>query len=173
MRFKVGLVGDAGVGKTCLLVRWVDNDWLQDEKSTLGCDYKLKEIQVQDQKVHLKVFDTAGQERFRTVTASFYRGSHGILLVFDLSIPFEPSRLEDWLRESRNYTPDDTPIILIGNKSDVSKRQVEPQVAKKWAESKGLEYLEASAKEGTNVAKAFLLLVEKILANKASHDKAR
>jgi len=166
VKFKVGLVGESGVGKSCLLVRWVDNDFfIEDDKYTIGVDYKFKSIVVKDKNVKLQIYDTAGQERFRTVTASFYRGAHGILLVYDITDKESfGARVEEWLKEIKNYTPDHTPIIFVGNKCDLeSKRAVDQATAKAFADKHNLKFIETSAKEGTNVDEAFMSLAERIV----------
>jgi len=173
VRFKIGLVGESGVGKSCLLVRWVDNDFFtEDDKFTIGVDYKFKSVAVKDKNVKLQIYDTAGQERFRTVTASFYRGAHGILLVYDITDKETfGTRMEEWLKEIKNYTPDNTPIVLVGNKIDIGeKRAVDRSLAEAFAEKHGLTYLETSAKEGTNVNDAFMSLAEKIVDFKYNKD---
>jgi len=166
-------VGESGVGKSCLLVRWVDNDFFtEDDKYTIGVDYKFKSVTVKDKNVKLQIYDTAGQERFRTVTASFYRGAHGILLVYDITEKESfGTRVEEWLKEIKNYTPDNTPIVFVGNKCDLdSKRTVDQATAKLFAEKHSLKYVETSAKEGTNVNEAFMLLAEKIVDAKYNKD---
>lgn len=168
-KFKIGLVGESGVGKSCLLVRWVDDQFFtEDDKFTIGVDYKFKQITIKDKSIKLQIYDTAGQERFRTVTASFYRGAHGILLVFDLTQKdsFE-TRVEEWLKEIKSYTPDNTPIVLVGNKCDLKeKRAINYETAKAWADEHNLQYIETSAKDATNVNEAFTSLAEKIVDSK-------
>jgi len=175
VKFKVGLVGESGVGKSCLLVRWVDNDFFtEDDKYTIGVDYKFKSVSVKDKNVKLQIYDTAGQERFRTVTASFYRGAHGILLVYDITDKESfGARVEEWLKEIKNYTPDHTPIIFVGNKCDLeSKRAVDHATAKAFADKHNLHFIETSAKEGTNVDEAFMALAERIVDVKYSGTKS-
>jgi len=173
VKFKIGLVGESGVGKSCLLVRWVDNDFFtEDDKYTIGVDYKFKSVTIKDKNVKLQIYDTAGQERFRTVTASFYRGAHGILLVYDITDKESfGTRVEEWLKEIKNYTPDNTPIVLIGNKCDMdSKRSVDQTIAKAFADKHNLRFMETSAKDGTNVNEAFMLLAEKVVDVKFNKD---
>lgn len=174
VKFKIGLVGESGVGKSCLLVRWVDNDFFtEDDKYTIGVDYKFKSVTVKDKNVKLQIYDTAGQERFRTVTASFYRGAHGILLVYDITEKESfGTRVEEWLKEIKNYTPDNTPIVFVGNKCDLSdtKRSVDRAAAVAFAEKHSLKYIETSAKDGTNVNEAFMLLAERIVEVKYNKD---
>jgi len=173
VKFKIGLVGESGVGKSCLLVRWVDDDFFtEDDKYSIGVDYKFKSITVKEKNVKLQIYDTAGQERFRTVTASFYRGAHGILLVYDITDKESfGSRVEDWLKEIKSYTADNTPIVFVGNKCDLTeKRQVDQATAKAFAEKYNLKFLETSAKTGTGVNEAFMLLAEKVVDVKFNKD---
>jgi len=174
IKYKIGLVGESGVGKSCLLVRWVDNDFFEaDDKYTIGVDFKYKTVQVKDKSIKLQIHDTAGQERFRTVTASFYRGAHGILLVFDITDKesFE-GKVTEWLREVRNYTPDNTPVVLVGNKLDkADERAVDHETAKQFADQNKLRYFETSAKEGTNVNEAFMALTQQIVDQKMGGSK--
>jgi len=168
-KLKIGLVGESGVGKSCLLVRWVDNEFFEEpDKYTIGVDYKFKTVTVKDKTVKLQIYDTAGQERFRTVTASFYRGAHGILLVYDITDKDSfGARVEEWLREIRNYTPDNTPIVFVGNKCDlVDKRVVDTSAAKAFAEKNKLIFLETSAKTNINVNEAFMTLAELVVEQK-------
>jgi len=166
VKFKIGLVGETGVGKSCLLLRFCDNEFFtEDDKYSIGVDYKYKSVEVKDKHVKLQIYDTAGQERFRTVTASFYRGAHGILLVYDLTEKDSFStRVEEWIKEIKNYAPDNTPIVFVGNKVDkADKRAVSTETAKEFAEKHNLKYLETSAKDGTNVNEAFMALAEQIV----------
>jgi len=166
LKLKIGLVGESGVGKSCCLVRWVDDDFFEaDDKYTIGVDYKIKSVKLSDgRSAKLQIYDTAGQERFRTVTASFYRGAHGILLVFDVTDLSSFEKAADWLREIRNYTPEGTPVVLVGNKNDlVHKRVVENSTAKEWALKEGITYHDASAKNGSNINESFMALTEQIV----------
>jgi len=102
---KIGIVGECGVGKTSLLIRWTDDKFLSEEeltKTTIGLDYKVKVLPIQETSAKLQIYDTAGQERFRNITAHFYRGSNAIMLVFDLTDKQSFSRLEEWLKEIKN-----------------------------------------------------------------------
>eukprot|EP01119_Soliformovum_irregulare_P002683 TRINITY_DN12940_c0_g1_i1.p1 TRINITY_DN12940_c0_g1~~TRINITY_DN12940_c0_g1_i1.p1 ORF type:complete len:203 (-),score=23.18 TRINITY_DN12940_c0_g1_i1:49-657(-) len=169
IKLKIGLVGESGVGKSCCLVRWVDDDFFEaDDKYTIGVDFKYKLVTVSGKQVKLQIYDTAGQERFRTVTASFYRGAHGILLVYDITDAQSfHEKVTEWMREIRSYTPANTPVVFIGNKVDLAaKRAVDFDTAKQFAEKEGIIYMETSAKDGTNINEAFMTLAEKIVETK-------
>jgi len=168
VKLKIGLVGESGVGKSCLLVKWVDDDFFEaNDNYTIGVDFKWKSLTVKDQKVKLQIYDTAGQERFRTVTASFYRGAHGIILVYDITnAESYNGKVDEWLREITNYTDADTPIILVGNKVDLEeKRAVDVSTVKKWAAENKMTYIETSAKTGKGIEELFAHVV-KLLVTK-------
>jgi len=168
IKLKIGLVGETGVGKSCLLVRFVDNDFFEEaDKYTLGVDFKVKNLKVDGKDIKLQIHDTAGTERFRTVTASFYRGAHGLFIVYDITSRESFTKVMDWLSETRKYTPDSTPIYLLGNKSDMkASRVVSFEEADEFATSSKMRYFETSAKDGSNVNDAFVTLVETIAKQK-------
>jgi len=170
IKFKVGLVGESGVGKSCLFVKWVDDDFFEaTDNYTIGVDFKYKTMTVRDQKVKLQIYDTAGQERFRTVTASFYRGAHGILLVYDITDADSfKGKVDEWVREIRNYTEMGTPVILLGNKVDMEdKRQMDMNLVKEFVEKEKITYIETSAKTGKGVSEAFMSLTEQMLEQRS------
>eukprot|EP01117_Protostelium_nocturnum_P020454 TRINITY_DN9202_c0_g1_i1.p1 TRINITY_DN9202_c0_g1~~TRINITY_DN9202_c0_g1_i1.p1 ORF type:complete len:236 (+),score=87.32 TRINITY_DN9202_c0_g1_i1:94-801(+) len=174
LKIKLGLVGETGVGKSCLLLRWVENSFFEeDNKYTIGADYKFKKTEVDGQNLKVQVFDTAGQERFRTVTSSFYRGANGIILVFDLADKnsYEEA-IPEWLREIKNYTTDATHVILVGNKSDKitddSQRGVLKHEVEEWAKEQDIPYFELSAKTNEGVEETFNYLLEKIVKHQFS-----
>jgi len=175
IKFKIGLVGESGVGKSCLLVKWVDDDFFDaNDNYTIGVDFKWKSLTVNNQKVKLQIYDTAGQERFRTVTASFYRGAHGIILVYDITnAESYTGKVDEWLREITNYTDAETPIILVGNKVDLEeKRAVDVSIVKKWATDNKMRYIETSAKTGKGVVEVFTTLTERMLEQRAKKKAA-
>jgi len=159
--FKILIVGETGVGKSCLLLRYADNFFSQSYISTIGVDFKIKKLQLNDKMLKLQIWDTAGQERYRTIVASFYRGANGILLVFDVTDPNTFLNCKHWLSEIKKNTSEGTAIVLIGNKCDQeNKRMVDSNEASSFATQNGLKYIETSAKEGTRVDDAFKLLCE-------------
>mmetsp|Transcript_41595 Transcript_41595/g.104902 ORF Transcript_41595/g.104902 Transcript_41595/m.104902 type:complete len:209 (+) Transcript_41595:73-699(+) len=154
--WKILIIGDSGVGKSCMLVRFVDNTFSESFISTLGVDFKFRTIDVDGKKVKLQIWDTAGQERFRTVTSSYYHGANGVLVVYDITDPVSFNNVRQWLQEIERYAAENVATILIGNKSDLEeKRAVPVSEAKAFAEANGLTYLETSAKDSTNVETAF------------------
>ena len=161
---KVLLIGNSSVGKSALMERYVDNTFTPHFVSTIGVDYKVKRIKINDKNVKITIWDTAGQERFRTITSVYYNGSHGIIIVFDLTDRSSFKNLNDWLHEIDRYARDKVKLLLIGNKSDlIDKRKVSFEEASKYAEQMGFEYIETSAKNNTNIDNVFISMSQNII----------
>ncbi|XP_072146166.1 ras-related protein Rab-26-like isoform X2 [Dermacentor andersoni] len=156
--FKVMLVGDSGVGKTCLLIRYKDGSFLSGAYiSTVGMDFRNKVVTVDDYKVKLQIWDTAGQERFRSVTHAYYRDAHALLLLYDVSNKTSFDNTRAWLGEINEYAQDDVVIMLIGNKADITQdRQVRTEDGERLSREYGVAFMETSAKTGCNVELAFM-----------------
>ncbi len=155
--FKLIIIGDSGIGKSCLLNRFADDTYTEAYISTIGVDFKIRTLELDGKVIKLQIWDTAGQERFRTITSSYYRGAHGIMLVFDITNPESFANLNQWLKEVDNYSKEDVRKILVGTKSDLAdKRKVAYADAVEYAKSNGMEYVETSAKTALNVELAFI-----------------
>ncbi|KAI8983733.1 small GTP-binding protein [Pilobolus umbonatus] len=155
--FKLLLIGDSGVGKSCLLLRFADDSYTESYISTIGVDFKIRTIELDGRTVKLQIWDTAGQERFRTITSSYYRGAHGIIIVYDVTNHDSFNNIKQWMGEVTRYASENVNRLLIGNKSDLtSKRKVEYEEAKEYADTHLVPFLETSAKNASNVEKAFL-----------------
>ncbi|KAF8470516.1 ras-domain-containing protein [Russula ochroleuca] len=154
------ITGDAGVGKSSLLVRLTDQRFLANPDPTLGVEFgsKLITIPEEDNKVvKLQCWDTAGTESFRSITRSYYRGAAGCLLVYDVTSRPSFEHARTWLADVRTHADPHLTCILVGNKSDLSleRRQVSTEEGERWAQEEGLLFVEASAKSGDNVEAAF------------------
>lgn len=163
--FKLLLVGDSGVGKSCLLLRFT-TDTFDDLSPTIGVDFKLRSLQLNGKRVKLTIWDTAGQERFRTLTSSYYRGAQGIILVYDVTRRETFKDLEEiWLKEIEMYsTIPDAVLMLVGNKVDKEdEREVTKEEGLSFARQHGSLFLECSAKTRVNVQQCFSELVQKIM----------
>jgi len=161
--FKLLLIGDSGVGKSCLLLRFADDTYTESYISTIGVDFKIRTIELETKTVKLQIWDTAGQERFRTITSSYYRGAHGIIVVYDVTDQDTFSNVRQWLQEIDRYACEGVNKLLVGNKSDLEgKRGVEYNAAKEFADQLGIPFLETSAKNATNVEQAFLTMAKQI-----------
>ncbi|KAF9883029.1 hypothetical protein FE257_004312 [Aspergillus nanangensis] len=161
--FKLLLIGDSGVGKSCLLLRFADDTYTESYISTIGVDFKIRTIELDGKTVKLQIWDTAGQERFRTITSSYYRGAHGICVVYDVTDMDSFNNVKQWLQEIDRYATEGVNKLLVGNKSDMEdKKVVEYTVAKEFADSLGIPFLETSAKNASNVEQAFLTMARQI-----------
>uniref|UniRef100_A0AAQ4S6R8 Ras-related protein Rab-14 n=1 Tax=Gasterosteus aculeatus aculeatus TaxID=481459 RepID=A0AAQ4S6R8_GASAC len=136
--FKYIIIGDMGVGKSCLLHQFTEKKFMADCPHTIGVEFGTRIIEVSGQKIKLQIWDTAGQERFRAVTRSYYRGAAGALMVYDITRRSTYNHLSSWLTDARNLTNPNTVIILIGNKADLeAQRDVTYEEAKQFAEENG------------------------------------
>ena len=169
--FKVLLIGNSGVGKSSLFLRFVDDIWEDSFVPTIGVDFKVKTLSIEDKKIKLQIWDTAGQERFRTIISSYYKGAHGILLIFDLSDIETFKSLNNWLIEIERNANKNVIKVLIGNKCDLTEeRKVSVQEVNEFAEINGMKYVETSAKDNINVIDAFSTLgMELIAASQDNH----
>ena len=167
--FKVLLIGDSSVGKTSVLLRYVEDTFNPEFQTTIGVDFKISTFQLNGKVIKLQLWDTAGQDRFKNIVASYYRGAHGIMLAFDITNSNSFSNVSRWYDEAQNYLQKSVPKMLIGNKADLSsQRTVKLEDAKALADRLGVEYIETSAKNSQNVKLAFESLSRSILNNVAS-----
>ncbi|XP_073950862.1 ras-related protein ORAB-1-like [Choristoneura fumiferana] len=122
--FKLLLIGDSGVGKSCLLLRFADDTYTESYISTIGVDFKIRTVELDGKTIKLQIWDTAGQERFRTITSSYYRGAHGIIIVYDCTDQDSFSNVKQWLEEIDRYACDNVNKLLVGNKCDLTTKKV-------------------------------------------------
>uniref|UniRef100_A0A7S4C161 Uncharacterized protein n=1 Tax=Chrysotila carterae TaxID=13221 RepID=A0A7S4C161_CHRCT len=160
--FKIVLVGDSGVGKSNLMSRFTKDEFHMDSTSTVGVEYATRQIEHDGKRIEAQVWDTAGQERFRSMTAAFYRGAVGALLIYDITKRDSFENCERWLREIRQNADSSIVTMLVGNKNDLKRKQtVDVEDAKDFAEDNNLAFIETSAQNATNVDLAFeTILIE-------------
>ncbi|XP_061455656.1 ras-related protein Rab-26 isoform X2 [Rhineura floridana] len=158
------LVGDSGVGKSCLLVRFKDGAFLAGSFiSTVGIDFRNKVLNVDGVKVKLQIWDTAGQERFRSVTHAYYRDAHALLLLYDVTNRASFDNIQAWLTEIHEYAKQDVVLMLLGNKVDsTQERVVKREDGEKLAKEYGVPFMETSAKSGLNVDLAFTAIAKEL-----------
>ncbi|XP_020824311.1 ras-related protein Rab-8B isoform X1 [Phascolarctos cinereus] len=162
--FKLLLIGDSGVGKTCLLFRFSEDAFNTTFISTIGIDFKIRTIELDGKKIKLQIWDTAGQERFRTITTAYYRGAMGIMLVYDITNEKSFENIKNWIRNIEEHASSDVERMILGNKSDMNdKRQVSKERGEKLAIDYGIKFLETSAKSSINVEEAFFILARDIM----------
>ena len=146
-----------GVGKSCLLLQFTDKRFRQQHDLTIGVEFGARTIQINEKNIKLQIWDTAGQESFKSITRSYYRGAAGALLVYDITRRDTFTHLTRWLEEVRQNGNPDMTIMLIGNKSDLdARRQVSTEEGERFAKEHGLIFMETSAKTAHNVEESFL-----------------
>eukprot|EP00892_Ulva_mutabilis_P010225 jgi/Ulvmu1/7575/UM037_0119.1 len=161
--FKLLLIGDSGVGKSCLLLRFADDTYTESYISTIGVDFKIRTVELDGKIIKLQIWDTAGQERFRTITSSYYRGAHGIIVVYDVTDAESFDNVKTWLSEIDRYASESVNKLLVGNKADLSaKKVVDSSSAQDFATDYGIPFLETSAKDSNNVEQAFMTMASEI-----------
>ncbi|RYR63465.1 hypothetical protein Ahy_A04g021264 isoform A [Arachis hypogaea] len=208
--FKLLLIGDSSVGKSCLLLRFADDSYIDSYISTIGVDFKIRTVELEGKTIKLQIvisdygghmvtlhfflivallrlnvsvlmyfldvfWDTAGQERFRTITSSYYRGAHGIIIVYDVTEMESFNNVKQWLHEIDRYASDSVCKLLVGNKCDlVENKVVDTQTAKvnAFADELGIPFLETSAKDSINVEQAFLTMAAEIKKKMGSQPTA-
>ena len=167
---KLLLLGDSSVGKTSILLKYISNKFDESSISTVGVDYMDKIIDYNKFKIKLQIWDTSGEEKFRTITKNFYRNADGLLVVFDLTKKESYDHIRSWINEAKENN-DKLKTILIGNKLDLKdERIVTNEVAKQFAEKNNLKYIETSAKDGTNINESFQAIIDLLFDGKSSEE---
>ncbi|XP_029778498.1 ras-related protein Rab-19 [Suricata suricatta] len=169
--FKIILVGDSNVGKTCVVQHFKSGVYTETQQNTIGVDFTVRSLEIDGKKVKMQVWDTAGQERFRTITQSYYRSAHAAIIAYDLTRRPTFESVPHWIREIEKYGAANLVIMLIGNKCDMwDKRHVLFEDACTLAEKHGLlAVLETSAKESKNIEEVFLLMARELIARNSLH----
>ncbi|KAL0832682.1 hypothetical protein ABMA28_000868 [Loxostege sticticalis] len=162
--YKLLVLGDSNVGKTCIVHRYCDERYYDIYISTIGIDFKQKIINLDGVPIKLQIWDTAGQERFRTLTTAYYRGAMGIILMYDITNLESFNHLSYWLRNIQEYASPDVIKVLVGNKCDVHEnhRAVPKERGQKIADDFDMPFFEVSCKSNINIEEAFLTLARKI-----------
>ena len=162
--FKILLLGDSEVGKSCFLMRYSDNVFVENYITTIGLDYKLKTVKLDNGKtIKVQLWDTAGQDKYRTIAKNYFKGSHGILLLYDITKQSSFNNIREWIQDIREEVSPKAIIFLIGNKIDLAEqRKISKEKGIELAEEYKLPFFEASAKSGENVDEVFKALYKKI-----------
>ena len=175
--FKIVMIGDSGVGKSCILLRFADDKFNESFYATIGVDFRFKNITVDNKSVKLQIvrinfkiftkyiqWDTAGQERFKTITSAYYRGAHGILIVYDVSDKKSFNHIKDWIEDINKFT-DNNPIkLIVGNKCDlVKEKQVTEEDKKLLKKQTGIDIIETSAKNSFKITETMEMITKKLI----------
>eukprot|EP00800_Vazella_pourtalesii_P001447 TRINITY_DN1131_c0_g1_i1.p1 TRINITY_DN1131_c0_g1~~TRINITY_DN1131_c0_g1_i1.p1 ORF type:complete len:205 (+),score=49.51 TRINITY_DN1131_c0_g1_i1:94-708(+) len=163
--FKVVVIGDAGVGKTCVVKRYCDGGFSDTGIPTIGVDFSIKTLKIGPKTLKFQIWDTAGQERFRTITHSYYRSADAVIIVYDITSHESFQSINMWLQEIQRYCGVSVFKVLIGNKSDkLESRQVQKEDGTAVAEKDNMPFFETSAKENSGIDQLFHNLGEQLLA---------
>ena len=162
---KLIVLGNTSVGKSSFILKYIEDKFVLNYIATLGMDFKQKKLKLKNgQEIRLRIYDTAGQERFKSVAVSFIKKAEGVILIYDIGNKATFESLEEWIKNIKESGKENLPIILVGNKCDLppEKRQVELIEGKDKAEEFNLPFFETSCKEGINIKEVFEKIVEDI-----------
>mmetsp|Transcript_3850 Transcript_3850/g.4267 ORF Transcript_3850/g.4267 Transcript_3850/m.4267 type:complete len:195 (+) Transcript_3850:142-726(+) len=164
--FKLVLLGDTAVGKSCLVVRFVRDEFFEFQEPTIGAAFLTQTVQLDDSTVKFEIWDTAGQERYRSLAPMYYRGAAAAIVVYDITNPDSFTGAKSWVKELQRRGDPNVVIALAGNKADLeSRRKVEFEEANSYAEENGILHLETSAKNANNVKALFVEIAKKLPKN--------
>ena len=167
---KLLLIGDSYVGKTSLLQKYTEDEMPEMHCATIGVEFKEKTVKINNREIKLQIWDTSGQERFRSITQNFFRNADGIAIVFDVTNRNTFKNVKNWLSDIQAIDSN-IKMILVGNKIDlVDKRVIDKNILEEYAKKQNLPFYETSAKTGTNVELIFTSLAELLLANKTDEE---
>ena len=160
--YKILLLGDSSVGKTCICTRYSDNTFQEDHLATIGLDFKVKSVNLDGKIVKVQIWDTAGQDRFKSITKNYYKGAHGIILIYDITNRRTFDNVKNWVDIIKEEVSEKVTVILVGNKIDSNEnRKVSTEEGQGIANEYGLQFYETSAKTGDNIDRAFNNLIKK------------
>lgn len=163
IQIKIMLLGESQIGKTSLIQRYVKNNFNLSYITTVGIDFQLKQIKMNNKSIKLQIWDTAGQERFKNITKSYFHSSDGFIVGYDITSRLSFTNVSTWLKEINENAPEEIQKILIGNKCDLNEREVTTEEGKKLAEENGMKFFETSAKNDINVKETFEAITKDIL----------
>lgn len=162
--FKLLIIGESGVGKTCLLLQFTEGSFTSNHLTTIGIDFKIKIINLEEKQIKLQIWDTAGQERFRTITKTYYKGAHGIILTYDVTDENSFKNIRNWVKQIEQNAQTNVCKVLVGNKCDRDDRKISYDDGAKLASEFKMQFFETSAKSNYNVNETFTFLTKEILS---------
>ena len=164
LMFKILILGDSGVGKSSLFLRYTKNEFNADMRSTIGVEFGLKFLKIEDFQLKIQIWDTAGMERYRSITNAYYKGAKGVIIVYDICRKKSFENVDNWIEDFKSKADEDAVILLIGNKCDlIESREVTMEEAERKAQKNQYGFMETSAKDNNNVQKAFETLFREIV----------
>ena len=165
--YKILLLGDSSVGKTCFFMRYIENTFQEIHMSTIGLESKIKKMKLDDDReIKIQLWDTAGQERFHSITKNYYKTAHGIILIYDVTVKSTYENIKNWIRTIREEVSPKVTIVLVGNKiDDEENRKVTKEEGEAMAKECGVPYYDCSAKTGENIELIFQDIGKKTVEN--------
>ena len=162
--FKILLIGDLGVGKSCVILRYVEGDFPGNIMSSIGVDFKTKQIELDDRLIKMQIWDTAGHEKFRTITTSYYKSAHAIIILYDITQKASFDHIRNWITEIDKFGKQGVLKVIVGNKLDMeNNRKITKEAAENLALKYGIKLWEVSAKDNTNIEEMFLDTIKTLL----------
>mmetsp|Transcript_32760 Transcript_32760/g.54117 ORF Transcript_32760/g.54117 Transcript_32760/m.54117 type:complete len:195 (+) Transcript_32760:43-627(+) len=170
--FKLVLLGDTAVGKSCLVVRFVRDEFFEFQEPTIGAAFLTQTVALDDSTVKFEIWDTAGQERYRSLAPMYYRGAAAAIVVYDITNPDSFTGAKSWVKELQRRGDPNVVIALAGNKADLEgRRKVQFEEANAYAEENGILHLETSAKNANNVKSLFVEIAKKLPKNPPQQER--
>ena len=162
--FKILLIGDLGVGKSCVILRYVEGDFPGNIMSSIGVDFKTKQIELDDHSIKMQIWDTAGHEKFRTITTSYYKSAQAIIILYDITQKSSFDHIRNWITEIDKFGKQGVLKVIVGNKLDLeNNRKITKEAAENLALKYGVKLWEVSAKDNTNIEEMFLDTIKTLL----------
>ena len=159
------IIGDSKVGKTSILMRFAQEKFIEQYLATIGIDFFIKDVIINERKIHVKIWDTAGQERYKSLTQGFFKNAQGLIIVYDVSSQDSFENLKFWIKSIHTNVIDseNIPGIILGNKIDIIERVVDKEKAEEYAKSSNYKYFEVSAKTGEGIDNSMKYLIQKVI----------
>ena len=162
--FKILLIGDLGVGKSCVILRYVEGDFPGNIMSSIGVDFKTKQIELDDHSIKMQIWDTAGHEKFRTITTSYYKSAQAIIILYDITQKSSFEHIRNWITEIDKFGKQGVLKVIVGNKLDLeNNRKISKEDAENLALKYGVKLWEVSAKDNTNIEEMFVDTIKTLL----------
>jgi len=173
LTLKLLVVGDSSVGKTNFVMRLINNEFSKNYMTTSGIDLKTTDIEIKNKKIHIQLWDTAGQEKYKAITKNLFLKVMGALIIYDITNEASYNNLKSWVKLIKEECGKHMQLIILGNKSDLNdQRKISKDEAINYAKEQNIEYIETSSKTGENVKKAVTMICENILENKELNDSS-
>ncbi len=173
LTLKLLVVGDSSVGKTNFVMRLINNEFSKNYMTTSGIDLKATDIEIKNKKIHIQLWDTAGQEKYKAITKNLFLKVMGALIIYDITNEASYNNLKSWVKLIKEECGKHMQLIILGNKSDLNdQRKISKDEAINYAKEQNIEYIETSSKTGENVKKAVTMICENILENKELNDSS-